>query len=257
MRQNGTTTAPSFRPPRNAAALLASVVVHVVIFTLLFAKASGSLMSSTAASGGPTGPAFNAILVRLETGPTTAQAAPPTGAQQALQMRIRVENDSRGIPMEAKTSQSRFAALVDRLTSTDRTDPSHTLSPRPARVEPQGTRAPRDSPLLRTMKANSHEAENAQGDAVANSTGRLWGAMEPCWRNLSFRGQLPVTLEVDIAQTGRLASPPRVVRSDDALLSEARLRSEANALAALAACLPRRSIQMARTKYMLSFPASQ
>ena len=60
-------------------------------------------------------------------------------------------------------------------------------------------------------------------------------------------------LEVD----GRsaLQGPPRMLRDASALLTEPRLKSEANALAALAACLPRGGARAGR--YELQFPATR
>jgi hypothetical protein len=88
------------------------------------------------------------------------------------------------------------------------------------------------------------------------STGALWGAIEPCWRNLGFRGQVPVTIDVPLDSGGKLRGPPSVVRASSALLSEPRLKSEANALAAIAACMPRGDVRLARRTYRLEFPAT-
>jgi hypothetical protein len=90
----------------------------------------------------------------------------------------------------------------------------------------------------------------------AASTGSLWGAVEPCWRNLGFRSQAAVTIEVTLNDKGRLRSPPTVVRGTTALLNEPRLKSEANALAALAACMPRGDERLAGNSFRLEFPAT-
>ena len=60
-------------------------------------------------------------------------------------------------------------------------------------------------------------------------------------------------LEVD----GRsaLQGPPRMLRDASALLTEPRLKSETNALAALSACLPRGGARAGR--YELAFPATR
>ena len=96
----------------------------------------------------------------------------------------------------------------------------------------------------------------ADGEAAgAVSTGTLWGAIEPCWRNLGLKGQVAVRLEVVVDGRGALQGPPKVLRDASALLTEPRLKSEANALAALAACLPRGGARAGR--YELEFPATR
>lgn len=52
-----------------------------------------------------------------------------------------------------------------------------------------------------------------------------------------------------------LSRPPAVIRDEDARLDEPRLRSEARALQALAACLPRGDLRLARRVYRLEFSA--
>ena len=79
--------------------------------------------------------------------------------------------------------------------------------------------------------------------------------VEPCWRNLGFRGQEAVSLEVVVDGRGALQGPPKVVRDITARLTEPRLKSEANALAALSACLPRGGARAGR--YELAFPATR
>lgn len=47
-----------------------------------------------------------------------------------------------------------------------------------------------------------------------------------------------------------------MVRSTSALLNEPRLKSEANALAALAACMPKGDVRVAGDSFRLEFPAA-
>ena len=95
------------------------------------------------------------------------------------------------------------------------------------------------------------EADGEASSAV--STGTLWGVVEPCWRDL--RGQEAVSLEVVVDGRGALQGPPKVMRDASARLTEPRLKSEANALAVLAACLPRGGARAGR--YELKFPATR
>lgn len=66
-----------------------------------------------------------------------------------------------------------------------------------------------------------------------------------------------MTIEIRLDGRGGLRAPPAVLRNPDALLNEARLRSEAGALAAVAACLPRGSVAFANRTYRLDFPAQR
>jgi hypothetical protein len=65
-----------------------------------------------------------------------------------------------------------------------------------------------------------------------------------------------VTIEVALDAKGSLRGPPRVMRDATALLSAPRLKSEANALMALTACMPRGDLELAGKSYRLEFPAT-
>jgi hypothetical protein len=67
---------------------------------------------------------------------------------------------------------------------------------------------------------------------------------------------MAVTIEVSLDATGSLRGPPRVMRDAAALLSDPRLKSEANALMALSACMPRGDLGLAGKSYRLEFPAT-
>ena len=64
-----------------------------------------------------------------------------------------------------------------------------------------------------------------------------------------------VSLEGVVDGRGALQGPPKVMRDASARLTEPRLKSEANALAALSACLPRGGARAGR--YELAFPATR
>lgn len=65
-----------------------------------------------------------------------------------------------------------------------------------------------------------------------------------------------MTIEVKLDDGGQLRGPPVVIRSTTALLTERRLKFEANALAALAACMPRGSRVIAANSQRIEFPAA-
>ena len=49
---------------------------------------------------------------------------------------------------------------------------------------------------------------------------------------------VPVTLLIALNESGRIATPPQIVRPNGAMPDERRLISEARALAAVTACVP-------------------
>ncbi len=150
-----------------------------------------------------------------------------------------------------------LSALAERLRSQDRPAASPARRAQADRVQPQGSDI---LGAVRLSDARSRKARTDQGTdgetSNSASTGALWGAIEPCWRNLGFRGQVAATIEVAVDGKSGLRGPPKVMRGAAALLSEPRLKSEANALAALAACMPRGDARVAGTSYRLEFPAT-
>lgn len=243
------------RRARHATVLAASVLFHLGLFFVAFSRAAGNLVSAGDAGGGPTGPVFAVSLVRLKAprGPEEAQA---TAELRPLLMKLRASAATDGVPVPAGSESNRFATLAARLTAQDR--PASAPDPQfPAdRLQPQGSYVPDDSRLSDARSRQAHTDAGTEGETSNTaSTGALWGAIEPCWRNLGFRGQAPVTIEVTFDGQGGLRGPPRVIRDSAALLNEPRLRSEANALAALAACMPRGGVRAAMS-YRLEFPAT-
>ena len=109
-------------------------------------------------------------------------------------------------------------------------------------------------PLSPARSRRTPTGAEADGEAEgAVSTGTLRGVVEPCWRDL--QGQEAVRLEVVVDGRGALQGPPKVMRDASARLTEPRLKSEANALSALSACLPRGGARAGR--YELAFPATR
>ena len=217
------------------------------------ARATGSLISAGDAGGGPSGPVFAVSLVRLSTltSDTPAQAA---SEPEPFLINLKTTNAAEGIAVPVNPKLDTFAALAERLRA--QTPPAQTQSYPATREQPQGSYI--DDPT-RVSKASSRRTPTgaeADGEAAgAVSTGTLWGVVEPCWRNLGFRGQEAVSLEVVVDWRGALQGPPKVMRDASARLTEPRLKSEANALAALAACLPRGGARAGR--YELKFPATR
>lgn len=255
MRQTWVATRKEARRRRAAGILAASIIFHGAIFLLAFSRAGGDLVSAGDAGGGPQGPAFAVTLVRLPSPVLGEQLSQPTPPMQRLKLRPTARDD--GIVVGASAEIDRFAALAERLTSHDRSGAPAPQRYPMDRVQPQGSYAADDRRLSASRSRTAQTDQGSDGTTSGTaSTGSLWGAIEPCWQNLAFRGQVAVTIDVALNARGRLQGPPQVVRSASALLSEPRLKSEANALAALAACMPRGDVRLAAARYRLEFPAT-
>lgn len=255
MRQMGMVGIWRDRRARRSAIFAASALFHVLLFLTVFSRQAGSLVSGAAAGGGPEGPVFAISLVRVS---ATRAAEDPTTAAQLRSLALKARADAtEGLPIAIARRSDPLAALAQRLAQAAQPLPSnyHALADR---TQPQGSAAAREvqTPDLRAT-GEIGNAHSDAGDGREASTGALWGAIEPCWRNLGFHGQVPVVIEVQVDDRGGLRGPPKVIRDGTALLNEPRLKSEANALAALAACMPRGEARVAGANYRLEFPATR
>lgn len=243
------------RRDQRAGAITISVGLHIGLFILAFNAASGTFVSAGGSDGGPTGPVFTVTMVRLSPSTTSAQAT--AEAPRPLLAKMRTADDGIVTPIDPARRTSPLAQLIDRI-QTERT--SAPAPPAPQRMpigDNQGSRSPAPTPPVKSPSDHPAAAEGDSGERAGSaSTGSLWGAIEPCWRNLGAHGRVPVVLEVRLNRLGDLREPPRVVRSSTAILSEARLQSEAGALAALAACVPRGDVRFGGKTYHLEFPAT-
>ncbi len=226
------------------------------LFFVGFSRAAGDLVSAGDAGGGPQGPVFAVSLVRLQAPVATAEAQALAEAHPLL-IKLRPSMATDGIPVPTAPVADPLSAMAERLGSQNRQAAAPDRRAEAERVRPQGSYIP---DAVRLSDAHSRKARTDQGTdgetSNSASTGALWGAIAPCWRNLNFRGQVAVTIEVALDAKGSLRGPPRVMREATALLSDPRLKSEANALMALTACMPRGDLELAGKSYRLEFPAT-
>lgn len=252
-----TQAAPARRPPprlrrpiRRGPALAVSLLFHLVLFVFGFAQASGELISGGQAGGGPIGPAFAVSLVTLQ-GP---EAGELQRSEQVDGLKFRVRPGASGPPLPTSTDADPLPRLAQRLQTTSAAA-SGRRADRPAPRD-QGAPIPSDADLSNARGQWREHTSGEVGGGEAASSGDLWNAIAPCWRKLNYRGQEAVTIEVILDDRGRLRGPPVVIRKPTALLTERRLRSEANALAALTACMPRGSRRWAANSHRIAFPAA-
>ena len=105
-----------------------------------------------------------------------------------------------------------------------------------------------DAVAQATPQPQPKSAESAAQDAAAAAGGpgqdgattgdgdALWAAIAPCWRKMASADALPVQLSVSFSSDGHLAVPPDIVRDPDQQGGMTGLRSETQAIQALAAC---------------------
>lgn len=234
---------------RRAAIFGASGLGHAALLILVFASASGNVVSSGAMGGGPTGPIFAVTLVR----PASEATAEADFQASPLIARLQVTQADDALHVAPKQGgDGRFRALAERLTIPTEASAGEqqALQSREAgAVIPSRARA---DPAAR---GRERDAADASGEGASASTGGLWGAIAPCWRDLGSSSRVPVVLEVALDGRGQLRSPPRILRADDAKLNDPRLQAEERALAALAACMPRNDVRLGGRTYRLEFPA--
>lgn len=217
-----------------AGALGASVALHLLFALAIFATASGTMPSG---SSDPFGEG-EAIEVSMSGWEGAASGSP--GVQ---------------VP-RTDTSASKLDLLTRRLRATQSdlvvTDagPARAQGNLSALLQAIGnTRAPGRQGDGGAVSGDRREHGNDPSSAQSSRSGApvprdgaagLWGQVEPCWRRLPRRSPVPVTLEVRLNAEGRLAGPPVIVRPATGNPGEQRLLAEAQAVAALQACLPYR-----------------
>lgn len=82
------------------------------------------------------------------------------------------------------------------------------------------------------------EAHVKTSDKAHQTPNDLWKAIAPCWNRIADKNTLPVTLEVSFSPIGNLAKPPVIRRNSSVRISDQMLRSETQAISALAQCGP-------------------
>lgn len=210
---------------------LASVVLHIALCAAIFIPL-GSMGDENRPGIDEANSPMEVSIVPASTLTTTAEAR-PTGASASLRVHLRQATD--GYVLSEQPSQSHsLTELLQHLTPT---------SARTSDAAQGESRARSDSVALSKI---SQEA--TQGDAGSGEQG-LAGSLEPCWRELGGALLKPVTIEVTLDERGRLARPPAIIRSAGAKLDELRLRSEAAAISALAACAGKADPRFAGATY--------
>lgn len=217
----------------------------------MFSAAKGGLVSASSAAGGVAGPTISVALVRLPS--PSPVSAEPTSDLSPLVARLQATAENGiAIPVSARTDD--FRGLAERLAANQAAKPAPTAPDQPG----EDARRPAPRPLSDVLGEGREGREKTDGETTGSaSTGELWGRVAPCWRNIGRRNKVAVTLEVSLDTLGRLRTPPKVLRASAEIIDEPRLQSEAGALAALAACLPRNEGRFGNQVHRLEFPADR
>lgn len=244
----------SQRSKRRTMAVIASISVHLALGLLVLGSASGTLV--TGGAGGS--PEESAITVSLSgiAGSRQASTSPNVERLKILYAKaLQAQSDVEVTP--DKTSQSQnLARLFDNI------ERDHT-----AQDDRNGTNGKSDKDAqtgggLQGKNINnpvaSRSAATAVGPGMAASSGGLWGQIEPCWQQMPNRSAVPVTLQIKLDDTGRIAKPPVVIRPDTNHPDQRRLIAEARALAAISACLPyhMETLQLGQRDFVVHFTTS-
>lgn len=108
---------------------------------------------------------------------------------------------------------------------------SEALGENPFQPQPQ-------SPAQTAAAKTSTEAHVKVSDRSNPTPNDLWKAIAPCWNRIADKNTLPVTLEVSFSPMGNLAKPPVIRRDQSKRITDQMLRSESQAITALAQCGP-------------------
>ena len=204
---------------RKAVAVIGSVLLHLLCLLALWPTGQKGLSSGGSGGsevGAGTGEAYAAIDLDLDLMPPMpakipAVKTPDEQTTQALdppQEAIRPKTDMAAVATDAAKS-------ADTATTASSPTADAAASAHPAAAAVGGA---------------------GPGGATAGTGDDLWQAIAPCWNRIAGSDALPVTLKITFGATGGLSKPPQIVRDETAPITPQSLRSEAQAIAALAQC---------------------
>jgi hypothetical protein len=229
------------RRQKNGLAWIASGLLHAGLLLAFLSSASGQLV---AADNG--GDLQGAMTVSVVPASALREAASPDAAG-GLQPLLARYSDQPPIVFDPVRPSNDMTRLLQRYEGSATSAPTAGSAVRTS----EAAEAEADQPAL--TRPAGQDGRGQPGAATAGSTGSLWGAVEPCWRDVAAGSTVPVVLDVAIDRRGQLSTPPQIIRHTTDTLDEQRLTAEARALSALAACLPRGDLRFSGKRYRLEF----
>ena len=203
---------------RRSIAVVGSVLLHVAFLLALLQHPPKGLSgggSGGTAVGAGTGESYTAV---------DLYAAPPMPAAiPALKTTANPAADTLDTPDEAvKPPPNPLKTAVTDL---------------PQLASPQTASSPLSADVAPSAQSAAAAMSGAgQSGTTAGAGDDLWNAIAPCWKRIAGQDTLSVTLKITFAANGGLSKPPVIVRDDKTPITPQSLRSEAQAIAALAQC---------------------
>jgi len=210
---------------KKAIAVTTSVAMHALLFCALAISSNSMLADKTLKGDGQAEvEGIELDLIGLhDSAEAMAQAykppTPPQSPQMSSFMQM-ADTDSQPSDWALKTSTPVLQSI------------SEALGENPFQPQSQ-------SPAQSAAAAkNSTEAHVKVSDRSNPTPNDLWKAIAPCWNRIADKNTLPVTLEVSFSPMGNLAKPPVIRRDPSKRITDQMLRSESQAISALAQCGP-------------------
>ncbi len=203
---------------RRAFAIAGSVLLHLGLLLLLLPAKSGlsASMGAVTGLGDVNGVGTAVTLVDVSELTPTKQPSPENQAMIAYQ------------PAETAAASQVAEPTEDALIPSEPSDAS---------IETKRIAA------TETIQSDSKAASDSATEATAGAFGEhgqsnldLWNAIAPCWNQIAGSATLPAALKITFDAAGGLALPPEIERDPDAPITDQSLKSEAEALQALAEC---------------------
>jgi len=208
---------------RRVIAIAASALLHVIVFTGLVMSSGAIVKQTTKGNGQADVEGLQLDLAGLHHTDTSTQrqarTQPPAPQQQALRA------------LEQMASQPTTATSNNDSPSRP---PARSLAQVFGANPFQPSTATDADTAAKTQKA-SHVESNQSNNATMND---LWKAIEPCWRRTADKSTESVTLQISFSPLGNLAKPPTILRAAGTHIDDRLLRSENQAISALAQCGP-------------------
>ena len=207
---------------KKSIAITASLAMHALLFCALAISSASTLADKTLKGDGQAEvESIELDLVGLHDNAEAIQAYQPPAPQTPqmssfLQM---ADTDSPPSVLAIKTSTRARKPL------------SEALEENP--FQPQ-SQSPAQTAAAKTGTEAHVKAIN-RSNATPND---LWKAIAPCWNRIADKNTQPVTLEVSFSPMGNLAKPPVIRRDPSKRITDQMLRSESQAITALAQCGP-------------------
>ncbi len=232
------------RKQRQAAAWIASILFHVLLFVLCFSSLRGAAVSGGVGTDTGVPQAYWVSLAGLHGGvassSASSQAELNTIFQRIRDQQSQIQSDPQ-TPAPKASLDKLFDAIDQQRSARDRTQIDAGQGRGDSQLDRGGSGSAIDGTQAKQpeKQGQTGAAQNVRGPGSAASTGDgLWGQIAPCWGRLPQVATVPVTLEITLNTKGQIATPPKIIRPGKTTPSDERLISEARALAAVSACMP-------------------